>query len=314
MNWLRRRSWLVVIQLVLGLAVAGWGGVMYAQTTAHDPDRIPAGGIEIQIGPRDFLNVSNTLFSASVVENSIMVQIEFEFAEIRTYYFYAIVPFVVRSRQAPFVMKYHDSHMHEPGSNIGDIRSDFQKFPHLGSSILNASFTPNATDFTGWPLHVTLSTKVYVERLVAKSDRTTGTVILTFYGDVTQIIDSDMYKSMGPDSFRPTNRPFAVRVEFPTEAFLSSDTYPAPIEYFVTSISRAALFSLDFSCPTYECAQTVSCSFVYPARTGDVQTEIFWSGVMVGVGVPLSIEAVKDALSKKRRDDKHDEVWISTEP
>ncbi len=197
-------------------------------------------------------------------------------------------------------MRHRDSFMHYPGDNIGAIESDFKSFPRLGSSVLNASFTPNSTEFAWWERWVTLGTTAYVDKLVARNDSSTATVILTFFGDIMPIYDNEMDKWMRPDSFGPTHSPFSVIVEFPTGAFLSSETYPSPMEYFVTSRFRVALFALNFTCPRYECAQTVSCSFVYPSRAGDVQTMVFWSGIMVGLGAPLIFEGTKDALRSSR--------------
>jgi len=301
MKWVKLLSSVVVLELVVGLAVAGIGGFLYYRTTVHEPDRIPGGGIQIMIGPRPSLNVSNTIFTASVGDNnSVTVEIEFQFKEIRTYYFHVILPFVVESIGKPFVLRHKDSFRHYPGDNIGGIESNFKSFPRLGSSILNASFTPNGTYLGEWERYVTLGTTVYVERLVARNDSSTATVILTFFGDITPIYDSEMDKWMRPDSDMPTHSPFSVIVEFPSEAFLSSETYPSPMEYFVTSRFRVATFTLNFTCPGYECAQTVSCSFVYPSRAGDVQTMIFWSGIMVGLGAPLVFEGAKDALRSSR--------------
>ena len=61
---------------------------------------------------------------------------------------------------------------------------------------------------------------------------------------------------------------------------------------------------MNFSCFRYECAQTVSCSFVYPAKASDVQSKVFTSGLLVGVGFPLTVEGFKDALRNMRRNDK----------
>jgi hypothetical protein len=60
----------------------------------------------------------------------------------------------------------------------------------------------------------------------------------------------------------------------------------------------------------YECAQTVCCSFVYPGRAGDVQRMIFWSGIMVGVGIPVFFEGVRDALKKQKDNEK---VYVDAE-
>jgi len=302
MKWVKLLTSAVVLELVIGLAVAGAGGFLYYRTTVREPDRIPGGGIQIMIGPWSSLNVSNTIFTASVGENnSVTIEIEFQFKEIRNYHFYVILPFVVESIGKPFVVRHMDSFRHYPGDNIGVIGSNFASFPRLGSSILNASFTPNSTYLVApWERYVTLGTTAYVETLVARNDYSTATVLLTFFGDMTPIYDSEMDKWLRPDSGMPTHSPFSVIVEFPSEAFLSSETYPSPMEYFVTSRFRVATFILNFACPMYDCAQTVSCSFVYPSRAGDVQRMIFWSGIMVGLGAPLVFEGAKDALRSSR--------------
>jgi hypothetical protein len=301
MKWVKLLSSVVVLELVIGLAVAGIGGFLYYRTNVHEPDRIPAGGIQIEIGPTYSLNVSNTAFTASAAgNNSVTVEIEFQFKEIRTYYLLVILPFVVIEKPVPFVTKHGDSYRYGPGSVIGDLQSDFKPFPRLGSSVLNASFTPNGIYLGPWERYVTLGTTAYVDRLVARKDSSTATVILTFFGDIMQIRDPEMDKWFRPPSLIPMHTPFSVIVEFPSEAFLSSETYPSPIQYYVTNRSRVATFTLNFTCPRFECAQTVSCSFVYPSRAGDVQTMIFWSGIMVGLGAPLVFEGAKDALRSLR--------------
>ena len=306
MKWTKFLSSVIVLELLIGLAIAGAGGVLYYRTTAHEPDRIPGGGIQIMIGPRPYLNITNTIFTASIGDNNaVTVQSEFQFGEIQNYYLLMILPFVVESIGKPFVMQHGDSYRHYPGDNIGTIGSDFKSFPQLGSSVLNASFIPNGTYLVApWERHVTLGITADMDKLVARNDSTTATVILTFFGDMMQIRDPEMDKWYRPDLDQTTHGPFSVIVEFPPEAFLSSETYPSPMEYFVTSRFRVATFTLNFTCPMGGCAQTVSCSFVYPSRAGNLQTMIFWSGIMVGIGIPIFFEGVRDLLKRKRDSEK----------
>jgi hypothetical protein len=101
----------------------------------------------------------------------------------------------------------------------------------------------------------------------------------------------DMTRSIGPDTIEVLDYPFMVRIEYPTDAFLSSNTFPTPSGYYTTNQNQLVRFDLNF---TSGYAQTIICSFIYPTRQRDIQSKIFWSGILIGVGVPLVIQGLRD--------------------
>jgi len=110
------------------------------------------------------------------------------------------------------------------------------------------------------------------------------TVILNFFGSTEKVLDEEMeYKS--PNSDYADNHPFLVRVSFPLEAFLSTDTYPYPIQYFAMKEYRSAWFSLKFA----GYAQTVSCSFMYPWKQQVKETITLSFGILIGVALSVII-------------------------
>lgn len=299
---------MLLAELVVGLGVSCVGASVYYSSIVSPPDRIPVGVIELGIGPSQFLNVTSTTFTASIVDNSMSVQFEFTFLSDREYYLYVIMPFVALNA-TPYVI--YGSGFYQGGSNIGRITSAFQCFRDLGSSAANASFTPNAT-FPWFPrLPLTLGLTMPVERIIARTDGPTDMAILTFFGDMTGEVDKRADPFFAPNAGPSWDHPFLVFVNFPTEAFLSVGTYPAPVEYFVTSRFRSALFSLNFTIPgggNMRFAQTVSCSFLYPKRQTDIQNRIFGGGLLLGVGVPLAIPNLVQyyfARRKQKEDDRY---------
>jgi len=87
--------------------------------------------------------------------------------------------------------------------------------------------------------------------------------------------------------------PFQVIVQFPKENYLSSDTFPNPIELFVTERFRSTIFDLDFSYPEGH-AQTISCSYSNPTNETYRQFLTFISGTLLTLGITLCLESYRE--------------------
>jgi hypothetical protein len=292
----------LLITFILGLIVTSIGSVLYYTATVSNlPPKIPAGGIDIWAGPYQRANVTATWFTASVVERSITIEVEFGCPQYNTMHFYAILPFKVLKMDA--YLRWN-SELFYSGDNrtrrLGEINANFHISPVNGATIIDESFTPNASFFF-FDLSVMLGVKLYVDQLVARSEGATDTVVLTFAG--TTLIEDDMTPYMQTDTQPVWNQPLLLFVEFPPSAFFSANSFPSPAEYFVTAQYRSVFYNLNFTyqTPHVSLGQSILCSFNYPAQEQGIQQRIFLGGLLIGLGAPLLIAIFIEFIRSDRR-------------
>lgn len=187
-------------------------------------------------------------------------------------------------------------------SDIGNISANFRNFEDKGSSVINASFIPNS-EYPFLPDEViTLSIESSISGLVSINHPlgSKQTVILTFFGDQYGVWDDAMVPYLGVNSRGMLDYPFRVIVQFPRENYLSSDTFPSPIELFVTERFRSTMFDLNFSYPEGY-AQSISCSYINPQNESNRGFFTFLSGVALTTGITICLEVYLQSLREKRR-------------
>lgn len=126
------------------------------------------------------------------------------------------------------------------------------------------------------------------------------TVILTFFGDQYGVWDDAMVPYLGAKNRGMLNYPFRVIVQFPRENYLSSDTFPSPVELFVTERFRSTMFDLNFSYPEGY-AQSISCSYINPQNESNRGFFTFLSGVAITTGITICVELYLQSSREKRR-------------
>jgi hypothetical protein len=272
-------------------------------------ESIPLGGIDVWAGPdtpAKLANVSGTLFTVSLVDNTVAIEVYFEFPQYQTMHFWATIPF----RASNMNCWVDRNGMYRQGDrSIGTINSSYN-VSAIGVTIANASFTPisNIPYFHGT---VGLAVRFHVERLIARTDGATDTVILTFGGEPLET-ETWMEHYTIPDTQPVWKKPVVVSIQFPPDAFLSPESFPSPAEYYATSEYRFVSFpvnfyNLDFIAPGSTLAQTLSFSFIHPSIERETQWNLFLGGLLLGIGIPTVLsglyEFVKQYFQEEKRRD-----------
>lgn len=291
----------LLIMLTIGLILTGSGILLYYTATVSSvTEKLPVGGTDIWAGPFQRANVTASWFTVSIVRKTITIEVEFGFPQYHTMHFYTVVPFKVLNIDEYVVW---NSGIFRPTENttkrIGTVDADFHVSPANSATIINESFTPNASFFFS-RLPVRLGVEMSVEQILAKSEGATETVVLTFAGQ--SALEDDMIPYMMADTQPVWSQPLLVFVEFPSNAFLSANSYPTPAEYFVTSDYRSVFFDLNFTYQTshVSLAQSILCSFYYPAKEQKMQQDIFFGGLLIGLGAPVLISVLNESLRSAR--------------
>lgn len=295
---LRLRSYLIF--LFLGIIFIGSSVISYTIANLSTEYNIPKGAIWIELGPRDYLTPNRTrlIVTASPQECSFDLQVYFNFTERREYYICAMLPYVTL-KASPY-LEYFNSRYTNETSSIGTIKAHFRTFEDKDSSVINATFIPNQ-DFSLSPNEpIALSISAQISGLISINYPlgSRQTVIMTFFGDQTGVWDDDMANYIGANSGAMIDFPFQIIVQFPKENYLSSDSYPNPIELFITERFRSAIFELDFSRPRGH-AQTMLCSYSSPTNETYRQLVIFISGTLLTLGITLCLESYREKRREK---------------
>ena len=116
---------------VIGMIIMSSGGALYYTATVSNlPSRIPAGGIDIWAGPYQRANVTATWFTASVVDRTVTIEVEFGYPEYSTMHFYAILPFKVLTEDA--YLYWNSIHFNATETrtrNMGELSANFHVSP-----------------------------------------------------------------------------------------------------------------------------------------------------------------------------------------
>jgi len=287
----------VKIYVIVCIIFAISGLSLFFAVSWPPSENAPKGPLEIGVGPQLDARTNKTELYIDVPSNSIDVCVTFRFNEIKQYFIYVIFPYAIKDATAYAIHNYG----RYPNPNLGDIGNfslNSMNTPY-GSSILNATLALNSNfpyfHFTGPDLtdELTLAVSVkFSDSLIAISYpwRTSQTVILTFFGDVSGIITDDMYAFKRPSSQLTIDYPFIIHLRMPSSSYFS-ESQPSPIQYYVKEGRRWAMFSLDFLEGHY--AQTLFCTFINPTTQDWKQISIFVGGVFVAISTSLVIQIMR---------------------
>lgn len=272
---------------------------MYQTATQTVSESMPVGGIDIWAGPYQLANVSGTWVIASVPDNTILIEVYFGFPQYKTMNFYAMIPF-----RATDISTWVDRNgRYQQGDvHAGEIKSSFHVSSN-GATIVNASFSP-LPNLPYFNVTVGLAVRLHIQGLVSKTEGATDTVVLTFAGQ--SLIQDDMEPYMTHDSQPVWNRPLLVTIQFPQDAFISSETFPSPVSYYVTSEYRSASFpvnfyTLNFLNPSTSLAETVSLSFTHSTAEHEIQQDLFLGGLLLGIGIPTALSGLYESIKERFR-------------
>jgi hypothetical protein len=313
---LQRKNKLVALSLfllLLGFVLACYGGIRYNNASRITSENIPSGGIDIWAGPttpHELANVSGTLFTVSLVDDTVTVEVYFGFPQYQTMHFWTTIPFRAFD-MSTWVDR--NGRYKQGDTSIGIIKSSYNVSAN-GATIANASFTP-LVNIPYFNVTVGLAIMFHVQGLIAKTNGATDNIILTFAGQPLWGNDAWMEHYMIPDTQPVWKYPLLVQIQFPSDAFFSSETFPSPVAYYATSGYRIVSFgvnfyALDFIASGSLLAQTISFSFVHPEIERQIQQNLFSGGLFLGFGIPTilsgSYELAKELLGDDEKcDDKN---------
>lgn len=113
----------------------------------------------------------------------------------------------------------------------------------------------------------------------------TRAVILTFFGPRGELGWSEnvaKYTGRGLNTTLAIRSPLFIHFNIPSGMYLSSETFPTPIQYYVRGERRWVMFYPIF--PNDDLAQTIACYFIDPTKQQWKPIMIFLAGMAVGIG------------------------------
>jgi hypothetical protein len=293
---------------VLAIVLLTVGGVLFFMVSLPPSERPPR-PIVIGAGPCPEATFNKTEVEVDVPSSSLDVCVAFRFNETQTYFIYVLLPYKVLNTTAYGIYQ-GGLYPHQLGQGEPDIGnfSTHQLFnASTDYSILNASLAGNpsfhwAFGYPDMKVELTLGVTIKTEdSLVAISYpfRASQSVALTFFGQYSSIMSSEMYAFEEPRSQITMGYPFIVKVKAPSSTYFSN-SQPSPIQYYIEQGDRWLMFSLDFIEGRY--FQTLFCTFTYPTGQSLKEIMVFIGGAFVALSTSLWVEAFKSRGENKKPD------------
>lgn len=276
--------------LISGFIFLLISGMIYYCANLSTSYNLPKGATVIGLGPTDKLIPTRTDMQFYVPDNRVHLEVTFQLNQFDESHFWAIFPYQI-FEAAPYVIYQSYHYSSDETYKIGNVTLNFENFPEKSSSVINVTFVPNEY-FKSLPKNnVTLSIWATVDNInsINYPLNSKQTTILSFYGNYQKLRAEGMTPYIGVNYFFLNDYPFRVTIQFPKDTFLSSDTFPLPIEMFVTEDWKSVMFDLDFTYPE-NYAQSISCSYVNPEREASRNFLTFISGAFFALGITLIFE------------------------
>jgi hypothetical protein len=283
--------------IVLALIFAVVGGVLFFIVSLPPSENPPRGPIEIGVGPFPEADRNKTEVYVDIPSKTLDVHVTFRFNETRRYFLYVLLPYRVLGTSAYAI--YNSGYPHElrpDEPDVGNFSTYYWFNATTSSSILNASLDVNPSFhwFFAYPdmkTELTLGVTISLENdlvAIAYPLGASQSVVLTFFGDSSGIMSSEMYAFKQPLSQPTIGQPFTVYVRLPSSTYFSY-SQPSSIEYYIKQDNRWLMFSMDFLEGHY--AQTLYCTFTYPTGQSLKEIMVFVGGGLVALSTSFIVEA-----------------------
>lgn len=285
-----RRLWIVTFLILLSF-------VLFIEAVWPPPIIPPSEPFEAGAGPCPPCQINHTEVTICIPTNLITMTVFFKSCESTEYYIWALLPFTARDVEA-FI---HTS----PTGNI-TIKRSFENLLEHGVCIANATFrSENYERFS--EVHISLSFQLLsdIEAVhwpwwnYLPSPRG---VILTFFGPRGALGYPEKlleYQGCGLNISRLDTAPIYVHVNLPKGTYLSTQTYPEPIQYYIQGENTCAMFQLTFPLGKY--AQTISCYFIDMTIEQMKQINIFIAGTSIGIGGSIIANYIEEKIKDKHQ-------------
>jgi len=105
------------------------------------------------------------------------------------------------------------------------------------------------------------------------------------------------YEGIGKNTTRLIRTPLYIHYNIPSGMYLSPETFPEPIQYYIQGGEVWVMFHPIFPMDNY--AQTIACYFIDPTKQQWKQIIIFIAGGFVGLGVSFIVNIIEEKTKKK---------------
>jgi hypothetical protein len=291
---------------ILAIIFLAMGGFLFFMVSLPPSERPPR-PIVIGAGPSPEATFNKTEVEVDVPSSNLNVSVTFRFNETQTYFIYVLLPYKVLNTTA-YAIYQNGLYPHQLGqgeAGIGNFSTHHLFNPSTDYSILNASLAvnPNFTWAFGYPdmkVELTLGVTIETEDSLVAISYPFGasqSVALTFFGQYSSIMSTEMWAFEGSLSQLTIGYPFIVSVKAPSSTYFSN-SQPSPIQYYIEQGDRWLVFSLDFIEGRY--FQTLFCTFTCPTGQSLKEIMVFIGGGLVAFSTSLAVEAVKSRGGNKK--------------
>jgi hypothetical protein len=301
-QWLiKQRIFWVVVFFFIGFclfALAAWPFTILP----------PSEPFEAGAGPCPPCQIDRTEIVVSIPTNSISITVFFNSCSSPEYHAWVLLPFTARNVTASAYT-----------SSIGTIpiETSFENLLEYGACIANATFRPSNPEWlpeVRMYLTFDLDSNLEATRYWPEWNplASTRAVILTFFGPRGAIGYTEKlsaYEGEGLNTTLLIGTPLYVHFNIPSGMYLSPETCPEPIEYYIRAEQAWVMFHPIFPMDNY--AQTVACYFIDPTRQQLKQISIFVAGAVIGIGGSFIANWIEEEI-KKRRSRPKKQIWVAT--
>lgn len=280
----RKILWRPIFWIIITFVV---GSFLFAAAVWPFTIAPPTEPFEIGAGP---CPIDHTQVTVSIPAHTISVTVFFNSCNSLEYHAYVLLPFIVSNVTASVYT-----------STTGGIpvKPSFENLIEYGACIANATYTlsspewlPEVRMYMTFHLYSDLEATRYP--LGWNFLGSTRAVIITFFGPRGALgwpENLRAYTGRGLNTTLAIRSPLRVHFNIPSGTYLSSESFPTPIQYYIREKQTWIMFSPIF--PDNNYAQTIACFFVDPVKQQLKQIIVFLAGIAIGIGGSFIVELVK---------------------
>jgi hypothetical protein len=266
----------------------------------------PQEPFEVGAGPCPPSALDHTEVYLYLRANAIRVSVFFNSCSTSQLYAYVLLPFTSDNVSAS---------LESSATGSVPINVSSSNFFQYGVCVANATYTANETkDFSDPQISLVFS----LSSSLIQSDflGATHATIVTFFGPRGAMgWPSEVFNYEGQNLTWGISRPIFVHANLPRNTYLSTETFPTPIQYYTREDQTWIMFNPIFRDNNY--AQTVLCYFTEPSREQMRQFLIFAAGAFVAISGSLianwAEEKMKSGRTKSKDGDIEEEA-LSAKP
>lgn len=270
----RRRIFWIIVTIIIGLCLLA--SAVWPFTIAP-----PTEPFEIGAGPCPPCTIDHTQVMVSIPAHTISVTVFFDSCNSLEYHAYVLLPFIVSNVTAS---------VYTPTTGDIPVEALFENLTEYGACIANATYTLSSPEWFPevrmyMTFHLCSDLEATTYPLGWNFLGSTRAVIITFFGPRGALGWPESlraYTGRGLNTTLAIRSPLRAHFNIPSGTYLSSESFPTPIQYYMREKQTWIMFSPIF--PDNNYAQTIACFFVDPLKQQLKQISLFLAGIVIGVG------------------------------